>query len=292
MEWYSKHLFIHDNAYHDEFLTEYLKPFVNMLLIKNKIDKFFFIRYWQGGPHIRFRYKANAEYGREIDRDLDTIFKDFLESYVPKNLPSKEKYNEAFSGNKEGVENLYWYEDKTIASIDYERELSRYGGQPAIEYSEDIFNISSNMALTILEKSKSMDTLKIIGALDLMVTALSITEHKEEFLKQYSYFWSNFTGSNKEHSDLVDNLVAIYEKRYLYIISSNYENEYKPWKEALSTNFYSICKNQTSYKSEAEARSLILASHIHMTNNRIGLVPQYESILAKVILKLIVFKTL
>lgn len=52
--WLSYHVFLPGDV--DIFLTQYLRPLINAQLRQHTIRRFFFIRYGEGGPHLRIRY--------------------------------------------------------------------------------------------------------------------------------------------------------------------------------------------------------------------------------------------
>lgn len=47
-DWKSKHLFYHDVQQFDKSVI-YLSKFMDKLVNQNQIEKYFYIRYWEGG---------------------------------------------------------------------------------------------------------------------------------------------------------------------------------------------------------------------------------------------------
>ncbi|GAA3222657.1 hypothetical protein GCM10020256_30240 [Streptomyces thermocoprophilus] len=69
--WHSLHL--HRYAGQDRFLVEHLTPVVAPLRDSGELESFFFLRYWQGGHHIRLRLRpADPDPGR-ADRLVSDI---------------------------------------------------------------------------------------------------------------------------------------------------------------------------------------------------------------------------
>jgi thiopeptide-type bacteriocin biosynthesis protein len=60
--WVSAHLFYAEPW--EQMLAASVKPFVEKLVEEKLIDQFFFIRYWEHGPHIRLRLKTDVS--REV----------------------------------------------------------------------------------------------------------------------------------------------------------------------------------------------------------------------------------
>ncbi|HHH49559.1 MAG TPA: hypothetical protein ENK52_01120, partial [Saprospiraceae bacterium] len=55
-KWLAVHLFY--NEPWEEFLAKAVKPYVDTLVQTGIAAQFFFIRYWERGPHIRLRIKG------------------------------------------------------------------------------------------------------------------------------------------------------------------------------------------------------------------------------------------
>ncbi|WP_427338053.1 thiopeptide-type bacteriocin biosynthesis protein [Caloranaerobacter sp. DY30410] len=285
MGWDSYHIFIHETNLHDVFLVKFFSKFIRKLEDNNLLDKYFYIRYWQGGPHIRFRVKKRGENGKYIRQELNKIFDEFNLEYNNSLILKPEDYyrNHKFDGQPVKKEDLYWCDNRTIVEIPYIPEIDRYGGENVIELSEDLFHISSRLSLLILEKIEDNPNKKIIAALDLFSVAIQILEDKAKFNEIYSSFWAKHRNEKINYSKLTQKLIDIYSSRYHYIKDNLKNIQYNDWYMNLKTILDNIVKNQTKYKTQNQARISILASHIHMMNNRLGVYPQYESMIADVI---------
>ena len=63
MNWQSLHLFLRkppSPAAYDQMITTVVAPAIQFLEQNTSLDQYFFIRYGQLGPHIRFRVKLNS----------------------------------------------------------------------------------------------------------------------------------------------------------------------------------------------------------------------------------------
>ena len=114
----------------DTLLQEMVEPTVKQLLAENLIDEWFFIRYYDNNPHLRFRVhlKDQSSFGAVVH---------------------------LISGNLQPFEDqkLVW---KTELS-GYEREMNRYG-HDTIEESEKYFFHDSQAVLKILNlENQTMD---------------------------------------------------------------------------------------------------------------------------------------
>ena len=257
MEWNSLHLFIHDLNYHNNFLITKLKPLIEILKQKDLLEKYFFIIYWQGGNHIRFRFKSkNPEI---VEEKLKECFNQYLMTYEPKHVMSEKVYLDT-------------------------PEYDRYGGKEAIEYSENIFECSSEYALKIREITAGNFNQRIIIALDLFAVAISNLSNKGKFLTYYKKYWEDFSENVKYNIISEDKLFDFYFNRYQKIISNTPEF-YNDWKESININLSKAISVNNVFENKELANIMLLASHIHMNNNRLSIMPQLESILANVLLR-------
>lgn len=269
MKWYSYHIFIHDMTYHDPFLTDYLKPLLESE--KENLEGFFFIRYWQGGPHIRFRFRSAVP--ERIEDRLKETMNRFRLYYTPGYRLTESEYykNHSFDGFQPKEEELYWHEDGTLIEIPYEPELERYGGELAIEFSEKLFQYSSTLALELLDfsqENKGLVKLLLAGDFLSMVCSLIDAEQAEELKENYHRFWFGFAKINLANQ------------------SDQFRKLYRVWEEQTQLHnrpFYQVTKREYSRQLEriksvnpAFSQNYLLASHIHMFNNRIGLSPELE----------------
>jgi thiopeptide-type bacteriocin biosynthesis protein len=114
----------------DTLLLQVIKPLTEQLIEEKIIDKWFFIRYSDPEPHVRFRVQC-------IDiKNIGAVIKkmrNLLQPYMNSNQ--------------------VW----DVALATYKRELERYGTN-TIEDAELFFYHDSLMMLTIIKKSKDDET--------------------------------------------------------------------------------------------------------------------------------------
>ncbi|MGH3974205.1 MAG: lantibiotic dehydratase C-terminal domain-containing protein [Pseudonocardiaceae bacterium] len=69
--WVSAHLYYHDAL--NDLLRCAVRPLVGELTAGGLIDGFFFVRYWQGGPHVRLRVLLRDQaHARPVERVIGT----------------------------------------------------------------------------------------------------------------------------------------------------------------------------------------------------------------------------
>ncbi len=119
--WVSKHLFIHDYVLIEEFLKECLLPYLD----REKV-RYFFIRYWDGGPHIRLRYQTAQDAAEKIEKELEHLLESFHLKHSSQSFQAI-SYDEAII-QTEGIVPTAPYPNFSIQAIEYVPELNRYGG--------------------------------------------------------------------------------------------------------------------------------------------------------------------
>ena len=137
--------------------------------------------------------------------------------------------------------------------------------------------------MKILEEAKDNYGIKLFAALDMMRIALEEVEQKEEFLKQYKNFWRGFNEQKEEPEAIIKDLFEKY-RHYHERTGQGHVEFYLAWKEQLHKNLTEAVRVQDSFDNGGQAKSLILASLLHMNHNRLGIYPRYENIMARVML--------
>lgn len=275
--WNSKHIFIHDYKLIEVFLEKYLLKYIE----ENNIDKYFFIRYWQGGPHIRLRYKIEDEIAKNnFEENLVKLLNKFKKQYSSYSF-QEFKYDERIV-RLENVTQLEVYPNFSIQDVKYTPEIYRYGGVEAMSISEDIFSESSKLA-NYLIRNVDVGKRYIVG-LDLMLLSyrvaekLNLIKSKKKFFTEYNKIWDKFSQNRN-----LDTYFTILHKRIYNLEQTNKVSMvYKSYLESLEQSFRNIIVKQNIY--DEDKIFYIMISHIHMINNRIGLSPENEFFLSKAFL--------
>lgn len=147
-DWVSAHVFFHGDL--DVLLTDVLVPLAGELP-----GEFFFLRYWDGGPHLRVRARTAAGAGRaEVRRLVGARFGD----YLARN-PSADRWSNATYAPlaaqlaaKERVSSptIALEPNNSVAFLDYEPEHDRYGYGASMRAVERHFAESSRLALPVV----------------------------------------------------------------------------------------------------------------------------------------------
>ena len=133
VNWISLHLFYTDL---NPLLKDAVRPLISNLRKQCLIEQYFFIRYREGGPHIRLRLLVKI-CNEEIVRQIATSF---LNEYFNQNPSYRYKGD------------LPMYPNNSVQFIEYVPETERYGGKHALKIAEEHFQTSSETVLQLMEK--------------------------------------------------------------------------------------------------------------------------------------------
>lgn len=153
--WLSAYLFYADSL--DQFLVECVKPFVWEIMENRLANQFHFIRYWDRGTHIRLRFKGDIML---LETHIKPSLKRHFESYFLLN-PSTRIEPE---GLVEMDHDQKWLANNSVQFVEYDPEITRYGGSEGILIAERQFEISSQAVLSILAESRNWDYTSAMGA--------------------------------------------------------------------------------------------------------------------------------
>jgi hypothetical protein len=250
-------------------------------ILDHTISKWFYIRYWEGGPHIRLRYLSEYEHNEIIEN-----INGFVQANISGIIISKKAYYESIKfntgGDNRNLEQLSWYPEGEIVNIPYEPEYERYGGKEVMGASETLFMHSSLLTVVILNQLKSSNfIIRWLTALNFMDELLRYLEHHKylniptiDFLNNCTLFWRNSYG---EVPDSVRKMLKLNYDKSNKVIKTRLEQilfvecaELFQQIAAEISTLYHVINDDTSFRK-------IIFSHMHMFNNRLGVEPLYEN---------------
>lgn len=260
----SMYYYIHSIDTQNEIIIMLKKYF------EKRDTKWFFIRYWYGGPHLRVRF-SNSNCKQEILQ----IFKSFEKKINRVREMSSEEYyrNHTFDGEKIDYELLPWYLQGEIVEETYEPECHRYGKDLVLMKNEQIFQTSSEIIGTLIEMGSSMQV-RLIYAYFLLkhvIDTIGSVEDKTSFLEQYYVYWKNFKQSENQKLNLSN--LETYVERIEHQLNNQ---KLKMLLEKLDNQLLQL----KSSVNDSSTFYYMLSSQIHMTNNRLSVPPWVEGELA------------
>lgn len=257
-QWVSFHLFSSDPL--DEMLRTAVAPFVDAVLADGCASSFFFIRYGEGGPHVRLR--------------LNTTTPDVL----------RQRALHYFNSARESP---------------YEPEVARYGGPKSLVVSERHFNASSRAVLAAMAEREWTYESAIGTALQLhIIFAHAMGLGAQEAGRLFAEMSQHFARArgwlppgvplerclelfSESFDRQYDALVGLH--RTLWAALEDGQPFEQPWANAWRRDNRDAAKRlrrargltpAEPWKNEERA---ILGSYIHMTNNRLGVLNRDEA---------------
>lgn len=137
-EWLSVYLFVGRTKF-EQVITEFVAPFVEQLESNKLLHGFFFIRYFDNGPHVRLRIKSDITI-------IETKIKQLLAREVEK-----------FALAAPGVISHYIFQS-------YEPEVERYGGIDSLPVAEEQFGASSKAVIAAIRSQPEWDYSTALGS--------------------------------------------------------------------------------------------------------------------------------
>ncbi len=313
-QWLSAYLFYSEPW--EKFLIEAVHPFVENIFKEGLSEQFFFIRYWERGPHIRLRFKGQPDLLENVLRPkLKSYFRDYFNRY-----PTVRKDPDWVKNLPEGQK---WFPNNSIQLIAYEPEIIRYGGSVGLLIAEKQFEISSRCVLAVIRESSAWDYERALGAAIQMHLSFahSMGMTLQETVRFYSYIsegWllnavghensQSFKELDKKKEIVLNAFIESFDKQKAKLASFHktlwnaldnrceFEQEWlNTWHKGISQIAAELRRAQLNQQLILEksklsnpsnidpkdiiAFSQILESYVHMTNNRLGIMNHDEAYL-------------
>jgi hypothetical protein len=151
--WLSYHIYYFQDL--DLAIQRLVRPLILKLLAADLVERFFFIRYRLGGPHIRLRLLAREGQADTVAAIVEAEANSFFLS-----CPSSSSLgvDEIRQNNKvllasdpnEWEDSVYL--DNSCLMMPFRPEIERYGGPVLLEASLDFFAVSSVATLELLNR--------------------------------------------------------------------------------------------------------------------------------------------
>jgi thiopeptide-type bacteriocin biosynthesis protein len=302
-----------------DFLLNAVQPFIRETMTFPGVEQYFFIRYWERGPHIRLRFKGDADVlAQTVKPRLLAHFTDYMQQH-----PSERFTPEWETTLPEGDR---WFPNNSVQWIDYEPETERYGGDVGILIAERHFQDSSETILRIMRESASYTYERALGAAIQMHLAFAHAMRMnlataQEFYRSIFYGWlpSAYGGyrpdiTPEQRQEAQNAVLKAFEEQFekqkpmllpfhqtvwdALQEGVEFEQEWlNSWIQGVqrtASEFYAatergeIIDPMQSTSPEVQQNifgKTILGSYVHMTNNRLGIQNRDEGYLGYLIMR-------
>jgi thiopeptide-type bacteriocin biosynthesis protein len=205
-EWISLHVFYAANA--NPVLVHCVGPLTAELRERGLLAKWFFIRYWLEGPHVRIRLLPSApEHAETVLRTAEERLAAYLRrrpalyeedrdasADLYKNMYLAEYTQEMWDADYGPEGTMPFRDNNSVHLMSYDREYARYGGPQAMELAESHFQTSSEYVLTLLRTTNVHVRTALLGQSAQLMLALCLTFLPDEeavatFLTRYRTMW-------------------------------------------------------------------------------------------------------
>ena len=177
-DWVCAHIFYDTDQ--DVLLTGCVRPLVAELTAEGLVQRYFFLRYWEGGPHVRLRVLPARTTGREaIRRRTEERVREFLAAAPAADVVDRSRFTRVAAGLA-GLEGRLGHDDvvrpnNSVEFLPYARETADYGDGAAIAAVERHFDESSRLALSVLAAGATVEQRALL-AFDLVVGVFALCD--------------------------------------------------------------------------------------------------------------------
>jgi len=290
--------YIYHNLNFELVILKLIHPIIKQLQKEQKIQAFFFIRYWEKGPHIRLRVLPTEKH---LNNEIEVFIKKQAKAFFKDISQETSEFDIQFNN--------------------YIQETDRYGGIDNIKISEQHFQDSSSTVLDIIEQhienweySKSISIaiqMHLIFAKNIIGNTKNALLFFDTMYRNWFPFAVKLDDKGKITMEAVQKLTTFFDTAYKqqkHIIDTITEHIWSDqltlddtlsiWSERCA-NLHENISQLTSIKmpewfttdkeSQLSEQQQILFtiydSYIHMTNNRLGIKVRDEAFIAFLIVK-------
>lgn len=300
--WCALHVYYYEQA--DGLLLDCLEPVTGRLRSSGEISGSFFLRYWMGGPHVRWRCQIRTAAADEVM----TVLWDAVDNHLQHHPSRLEIDADAFLL---GARQLAEHEgerpseelspDNSLRWAEYRPEYEKYGGPLGIRIAEELFGASSSIALRALRGVREKPSRRLgVGYLMLLAGARAAGLDGSSllrFLARYCRFWSRYVpdelsagwaeGLARQRGALVPVTEAVLGR---CADGEGWQQPAGQWMSAVHGAWEQIRRNRSAVLdgvtiagAEAPTRhrsTALLLNHLHTHHNRLGLLPAQEAYVA------------
>jgi len=247
----------------DQLVRHAVGPAVDWCHAQQPHASWFFVRYWQYGPHVRLRL-GGLDPGAE--RHLEQLLKDCvteLAATVPAPLtPEEYRRHAAFlaaAGEGGGALDLGELSPPGVYRRPYRPEVDRYGGRRLLPQSESLFEEASELALAFIRRKPPEAARAGLGLRSTWAALDAVAaDRRERFCRQAAEGWEAWAANGRWGE-----IPAVPSPAPL---GGGLPAPLRRWSDCLRPAMTAWRAHLTESGAER-----ILQAHLHMLHNRLGL---------------------
>ncbi len=279
--WISVHIFYTGNT--DPLIVDCIAPLIERLRAGGLIRRYFFIRYWMEGLHVRLRLLPAENVAQaEIKQIIDPVISDYLKQkpalYTLNEesvQPLYKKFFIAEYGEKNWVETygidgvMPFRPNNSFHYIDYEPEYDRYGGVEGVELAEWHFEKSSDIVIQLIRETNiHVRTILLGQSIRLMLPFYYVFLEDDNkvisFLDRFIWQWyttyyediTKLSKFDKNHMRMADNLRRRIASSRSYVVDGRSEH-FPALERAWAAHLWEL---RDKVRDLVEARMLVFPS--------------------------------
>lgn len=262
--WQAVHVYFHDHL--DRLIDGGVRPLVAELASQGVIDRFFFIRYGLGGPHLRLRLRLTAGRGDDdMDRVVARLRDDCARSPSRAVLPAPQvrAMHEAALSDEPDPDDTPIQPDNTVCRARFQPEVERYGGPACLPLALDYFTLSSSAGLQLVHQhQQAARGRQLTGFLQVWLReAWSFAGDVDDLRELLGFAIERAGAAMATIVERADQQFAQRPEAFVQVLRNQLETPGPSGAQALASALARIPR---------EARLRALSSQIHMSANRLG----------------------
>jgi thiopeptide-type bacteriocin biosynthesis protein len=236
----------------DAFISEKLAPLFD--------GDWFYVRYWETGPHLRIRYRGTRDLRQSI---LDLV--------TAAGYPLLDIDPAAYYADINATEGP-WLPHGDVREVPYEPEVERYGGPEGLPVAEDLFCRSTEVALAVLRSARS-ESARLSAAIGLAIS----TTKALGLDRPAAAAWLRTMGASWRYAQepaaapSLESHIAAHQ-----ILSQRGKEISARWDRPSSPATAHWIEQIRAAKAKIDLPPQFWASQLHMLFNRIGINPEQE----------------
>jgi thiopeptide-type bacteriocin biosynthesis protein len=295
-------------------------PLVQRLTRSGLISRFFFVRYWEGGNHVRLRVLPTTPDQKdavreEIDREIPVFLREQPSMLDPdvedmreviRSLYEFEHGVEAFQREFANTE-IPIYPNNSYRHMPYVPEYGRYGGLIGIDLAQRNFMMSSEIAIRALRDNNVRMHANVLGLAFQMTLnfAFAFFSTRDETARFFEHF-VNFFDQLETPVQITDRLDQFFNRQSDRVLAyvNQLEAIHARLKDSDGHHFGRYVRHAYDMRevimkayeedklefthpptSASDVLFRLVTSYTHMTNNRLGLLIFEEVYIAGLIAK-------
>jgi hypothetical protein len=267
--WVSVHLFHQGSA--DVLLRELVAPTVAEL--RPRLASHFFLRHWQGGPHVRLRLlPATPEHAAVVRAAVLRAARRFFAVHPSATTLSADAYEQLvqhLSRIEPDLERVPLHATDKAALIDYVPEHHKYGDGAALSATERHFRDSSELALDALQRDMTPAQRRVLALQAIFATA-GVAGDAATALRRGAENWSRIAGPANRRA------AEIYARNGDHLRQARSRQDdpmVAAWQRSISD------LRGVLVELRGPATPLVLDACTHLLCNRLGVALHEESVL-------------